>query len=199
MSSSHYTFAQYADRTLGLVLYKHPDGSLWARRFRRTKPFPSVNPEPPTDPFELDTRINGSFSFTVSVSDNNEGLLALEATGWAEFWVFDQALLLGVQDGFAGNQVEAPVLPNWPATTTGPTRTVNLDFTVPAAGGVPFIQWSSPGTAGGKVEFRQPNHVKAKHGLAVVLRLRGKNGGRLTLNPGNPWGAQQTIEHPPLP
>lgn len=139
------------------------------------------------------------FECVVSAIGQSKALLCFDNVGWSEVWSADQALMLGAKGSFTGNQVEAPTPQDWPHTTNGSSRDVTIRYTPRAAGKPPQFTWSTPPGATGTVPFRVPVHVKERHGIAIVLRLSGSNGGKLRWISGNPWNDEKEILWPEVP
>jgi hypothetical protein len=186
---SSYSFANYADRVVGLRLSLTAAG-LQAVRFKRTKTAPNVFTPDPAEQ-ETVTPVTQPFSFTVGVpAANQTGLLGVEVVTWSPIiYVTTSMFALGKQDAFAGNGNETNTAPSAPAPG-GPSmanRMIRFDFT-PAAGGYgSTLHWKGD-AASGVFVFSQANP-----GYIVALRLNAPNGGQLVLPAGNPWGAAATV------
>ncbi len=194
---SHYPSAKFADRTLGLVLIHDPKTATFSiGRFRRQKPFATANPFPPQDAYEKLVPLNGPLECDLSVDAKGVGIFSVENLGWAELWMADTAVFLGGSGSFTGNGTELPSPPNWPNTSDGSLRTLNLKYAAPTANAPATVTWRSSEGASGTMPFRRLMHVKEMYGLAVVLRLCNPHRGRLTWKSGNPWPQNPEIVFP---
>ena len=186
-----YSFANYADRVVGLRLSLTAAG-LQAIRFKRNKVAGVFAPDAAVP--EALVPATQPFSFTLAVPQANQaGLLGVEAAGWdGHIYLTSMAFSLGTQDAFSGNGAETNAAPNAPLPG-GPimaARSIGFDF-VPAVGGLGSqLHWKSAG-ASGVYTFDQANP-----GYIVALRLSAATSGQLALTTANPWGAAATIGWP---
>jgi len=193
---SHYPFASYADRVVGLRLSLKATG-FEAVRFKRSKPAPG-NPggfrADATEPEHV-MKVTRNFSFTLAVPDEKQaGLLAVEAAGWGFIhYVATTAFLLGVESPFAANGNETNLAPNSPGATSMANRVVDFDFSLDASGGDgSTLNWKSEGGASGRFTFTLENP-----GFIIGLRLCPTNDGMLILpDTANPWSEARSIGWP---